>query len=61
MSYDWWRAMQEWVRNIMNSELAYLVTETGLLTLVRQRKPELYSDVKANFPRVWDWIRSKWF
>jgi hypothetical protein len=61
MPNDWWRAMQQWVTNIMNSQWAYLVTETGLLALVEQRKPELHPYVKANLPQVWDWIRNRFF
>jgi hypothetical protein len=61
MPNDWWRAMQQWVSNIMNSEMAHLVTKTGLLTLVKQRRSDLYPHVEANFDTVWNWIRNKFF
>jgi hypothetical protein len=61
MPNDWWRATQQWLSNIMNSEMAHLITKTGLLTLVKQRQPNLYPDVEKNFDTVWNWFRDTFF
>jgi hypothetical protein len=61
MANDWLRALQQWVGNMMHSDLAYLITEAGLLAVVKDRKPDLHPYVKANFPTVWGWIRDTFF
>ena len=33
MANDWFRAVQQWVGNMMDSDLAYLITEAGLLAV----------------------------
>jgi hypothetical protein len=51
------RAWKEFFRNIWNSELSYLITERGLVSLAeRHGSPELASFVRANIRPVWDWI-----
>jgi hypothetical protein len=61
MPNDWWRATQQWISNIMNSEIAHLVTKTGFLALVKQRRSDLYPHVEANFDTVWNWVRDNFF
>jgi hypothetical protein len=61
MPSDWLRAFQQWVGNMMNSDLAYLITEQGLLTVVRTRKPNLLPYVEEHFGRVWRWVRDTYF
>jgi hypothetical protein len=61
MSNDWLRAVKQWVGNMMHSDLAYLITETGLLAVVKTHKPELRPYVEKNFGAVWRWIRDTYF
>jgi hypothetical protein len=61
MANDWFRAVQQWVGNMMHSDLAYLITETGLLAVVKARKPNLHPYVKENFGTIWRWIRDTYF
>jgi hypothetical protein len=61
MAYDWFRAVQQWADNMMHSDLAYLITEAGLLAVVQTHKPNLYPYVKDNFGPVWRWIRDNLF
>lgn len=61
MPNDFFRAVQQWVGNMMHSDLAYLITEAGLLAVVKQRRPDLHPYVKQNFGPVWRWIRDTFF
>lgn len=62
MPDDTFRAVQEFFRNIMHSNLAYLVTRNGILALVETRgTPELHSFVQRNFDPVWNWIERNLF
>lgn len=61
MPSDALRAFRNWVSNIMHSDLAYLITEKGLLAVVKDRRPDLHPYVQANFRTVWNWIRDTFF
>jgi hypothetical protein len=57
MPNDWFRAAQDFFRNMMNSRLAHLVTKTGIVSLAETHgSPELAIFVRRNFDPLWDWI-----
>jgi hypothetical protein len=56
MPNDTFRAVQNFFRNVMHSNLARYVTRSGILSLVETHAPELHPFVERNFDPVWTWI-----